>query len=157
MNTWANEKNCLVCRTQISVCPGSYGNEIFKMTVEKTIPILRIFDYQKAVEFYKDWLGFEIVWEHRFEENFPIYMEVTKGGLTLHLSEHHGDATPGGKVFVWCKDLKAYHQQLIDKKYKYNKPGIEETFYGSWAVEVVDPFNNKISFNEKKPESLEVT
>lgn len=34
------------------------------MKVEKAIPILRIFDYKKAIEFYVDWLGFKIVWEH---------------------------------------------------------------------------------------------
>jgi uncharacterized glyoxalase superfamily protein PhnB len=122
------------------------------MTVQKTIPILRIFDYQKAIEFYKDWLGFEIVWEHTFEKDFPVYMEVQKDGLTLHLSEHHGDATPGASVFIWCTGLKAYHQQLIYQQYKYNRPGMEETFYGSWAVNVTDPFGNRISFNEKKPE-----
>ena len=91
------------------------------MTIEKTIPVLRMFDYQKTIEFYVDWLGFEIVWEHRFEENAPVYMEVKKDNLTLHLSEHHGDGTPGNKVFVWCKGLEEYHQQLIDKKYKYNR------------------------------------
>lgn len=121
------------------------------MTNEKTIPVLRIFDYKKAIEFYVDWLGFEIVWEHRFEENAPVYMEVAKDGLTLHLSEHHGDGTPGSRVFVWCKDLKAYHKELIDKKYKYNRPGFEETFYDAWSVTVDDPFGNKILFNEKKP------
>ncbi len=122
------------------------------MNIEKTIPILRIFDYQKAVEFYVGWLDFKIVWEHHFEENTPVYMEVIKDDLTLHLSEHHGDATPGSKVFVWCTDLKAYHQQLIEKNYKYNRPGFEEAFYDAWCVEVIDPFGNKISFNEKKPE-----
>lgn len=123
------------------------------MQVEKTIPILRIFDYAKAIEFYIGWLGFETVWEHRFEKDMPVYMEVTKDGLTLHLSEHHGDATPGAKVFIWCTGLKDYHQILIDKQYKYNKPGFGETFYDSWCVEVNDPFGNKISFNEKKPKN----
>ncbi len=41
------------------------------MTVQKVIPILRIFDYQKAVEFYVDWLDFKIDWEHTFEKNTP--------------------------------------------------------------------------------------
>jgi hypothetical protein len=36
------------------------------------------------------------------------------------------------------------------KKYKYNRPGFEEAFYGAWSVEVIDPFGNKILFNEKK-------
>lgn len=122
------------------------------MTAEKTIPILRIFDYDKAIEFYVHWLGFTIVWEHRFEEHTPVYMEIEKAGITLHLSEHHGDGTPGTHVFIWCSGLKEYHSELTGKRYKYNRPGLEETFYDSWCVTVNDPFNNKLSFNEKKSE-----
>ena len=119
------------------------------MTVEKVIPVLRIFDYAKALEFYRDWLGFTIQWEHTFEENAPVYFEVTKNGITFHLSEHHGDGTPGTHVFVWCTGVKDYHEELINKKYKYNRPGLEKTFYGALSFTVNDPFNNKISFNEK--------
>lgn len=119
------------------------------MIIEKVIPVLRIFDYNKAIEFYIDWLGFKIVWEHRFEENAPIYMEVEKDGITLHLSEHHGDGSPNTHVFIWCEGVREYHKELIDKKYKYNRPGIEETFYGALAFTANDPFNNKITFNEK--------
>jgi uncharacterized glyoxalase superfamily protein PhnB len=119
------------------------------MIVEKVIPTLRIFDYNKAIEFYIDWLGFKIVREHRFEENAPVYVEIEKDGATLHLSEHHGDGTPGTHVFVWCTGVKDYHEELINKKYKYNRPGLEKTFYGSLEFTANDPFNNRISFNEK--------
>jgi uncharacterized glyoxalase superfamily protein PhnB len=119
------------------------------MEVIQTIPVLRIFDYRKAIEFYIDWLGFKIVFEHRFEENAPVYLEIEKDGATLHLSEHHGDGTPGTNVVIRCTGLKAYHQELINKKYKYNRPGIEQTFYGAIAFTANDPFNNRISFNEK--------
>ncbi len=115
----------------------------------KTIPVLRIFDYAKAIEFYIDWLGFTLVWEHHFEDNTPAYIEVVKGSLTLHLSEHHGDGTPGTHVFIWCEGIKEYHEELINKKYKYNRPGLEKTFYGALAFTVNDPFNNRIIFNEK--------
>jgi catechol 2,3-dioxygenase-like lactoylglutathione lyase family enzyme len=118
------------------------------MEITKTIPILRIFDEAKAREFYCDWLGFKIDFEHRFEPHAPIYMGVSLGNISLHLSEHHGDGTPGSRVFVECVGLKDYHKELIDKQYKYNRPGLNETFYGAWAMEVVDPFNNKIIFNE---------
>jgi hypothetical protein len=116
----------------------------------KVIPILRIFDYQKTIEFYIDWLGFMIDWQHVFEEDAPVYMQASKDGIVLHLSEHNGDATRGVKVFIWCKGIKDYHKELIDKKYKYNRPGIKETFYEAWGVGVNDPFGNKLSFNEKK-------
>ncbi len=119
------------------------------MFVEKTIPVLRIFDYQKAIEFYVVWLEFKITFEHVFEEGMPKYIEIAREGLTLHLSEHHGDATPGARVFLWCSGLKDFHTILINKKYKNNKPGICKTFYDLWEVEVIDPFGNRLSFNEK--------
>ena len=56
-------------------------------------------------------------------------------------------------MFFWVSGLKDYHQMLTDKKYKYNRPGLEETFYGSWCMEVIDPFGNRLSFNEKKEQA----
>lgn len=119
------------------------------MQAEKVIPVLRIFNYQKAIEFYIDWLGFKIVWQHYFEEKSPVYMEIERQGVTLHLSEHHGDGTPGSHVFIWCSGVQDFHKEITDKKYKYNMPGLEKTFYDAWCVTVNDPFNNRISFNEK--------
>jgi uncharacterized glyoxalase superfamily protein PhnB len=118
------------------------------MTVTRVTPILRMFNYAKAVEFYVNWLGFTINWEHRFEPTAPLYMEVAREGITLHLTEHHGDATPGSRVSVECTGLKEFHQQLLEKNYPYNRPGLEETFYGTWCVEVIDPFGNRLTFNE---------
>lgn len=123
------------------------------MKAEQVIPILRIFDYQKTIEFYVDWLGFEIEWEHRFEEGFPVYMEAKKGNIILHLSEHHGDGTPGSRVFIWGEGVADYHKELIEKKYKYNRPGLEKTFYDAVSFTVDDPSGNKIIFNEKFDET----
>lgn len=118
------------------------------MTVEKTIPVLRIFSYEKAVEFYIGWLGFTIDWEHTFEENTPVYMQVSKGNITLHLTEHVGDCTPGAKVFFWCIGLEAFFNELQTRPYKYYRPSYEEVFYGAMCVSVTDPFGNRLSFNE---------
>ena len=51
------------------------------------IPILRIFDEAKACEFYIDFLGFMIDFEHRFGDDFPLYMQVslsTQGKLMIY-------------------------------------------------------------------------
>ncbi|KFF16394.1 glyoxalase superfamily protein [Flavobacterium hydatis] len=112
-------------------------------------PIFRIFDYKKAVEFYVDWLGFEILDEHTFEENSPLYIRISLEGIEIHLSEHHGDCSPGAKIIVeGFVGLKDYHQKLIQKNYKYNKPGIEKAFWNEkiYCVEVIDPFGNKMIF-----------
>jgi hypothetical protein len=67
---------------------------------EQVIPILRIFDVPKADEFYLGFLGFSIDWDHRFDENAPLYRQVSRNGLVLHLSEHHGDGSPGARLRV---------------------------------------------------------
>jgi uncharacterized glyoxalase superfamily protein PhnB len=52
----------------------------------KAIPTLGITDYQTAINFYLDTLGFKIDCEHRFTPTDPIYMQISKNGLILHLS-----------------------------------------------------------------------
>ena len=47
----------------------------------RTIPVLRMFDVAKAREFYLDFLGFLVVFEHRFEPDFPLYMRISLGGI----------------------------------------------------------------------------
>ena len=115
---------------------------------QQTIPILRIFDVEKAKDFYVGFLGFTVDWEHRFDENLPIYMQISRGSLVLHLSEHHGDCCPGSTVFVKMTGLDEYHQEITCKGYKYMRPGIEQTFYNARLMEVIDPFGNRIRFNE---------
>ena len=68
--------------------------------VTRVVPIFRIFSVEKAREFYLDFLGFKVDWEFRFDEKAPVYMQVSRNGLSFHLSEHHGDASPGSTVFV---------------------------------------------------------
>jgi len=114
----------------------------------RTIPILRIFDEDKAKEFYLGFLGMKLDWEHRFEADFPIYMQVSKGNLVFHLSEHSGDCTPGSKVFVNVKDLDSLYREVTSKPYKFSKPAIEEAPWGDRCFTVTDPFSNKILFNE---------
>ena len=114
----------------------------------EAIPILRIFDVAKAKEFYVDFLGFTIDWEHRFGDNFPLYAQVSRAGLKLHLSEHHGDASPGSTVFVWMRGIAEYHRELLDKNYRYYRPGLEEAPWDARVMEVGDPFGNKLRFSE---------
>jgi hypothetical protein len=61
----------------------------------RVIPILRIFSVEKAREFYLDYVGCNHDWEHRFDDTAPLYMQVSRDGLVLQLSEHYGDGPPG--------------------------------------------------------------
>ena len=116
---------------------------------EQAVPIVRIFDVAKAHEFYLGFLGFSVDWEHRYGDNFPLYTQVSRAGLRLHLSEHAGDATPGGNMVVYMKGIRAFQKELIAKDYRYMKPGLEDA--GTrLEVEVIDPFGNRIRFTELK-------
>lgn len=115
-------------------------------------PILRIFDYDKAKAFYIDWLGFKIDWEHRHDHDSPLYLQVSLDDIVLHLSEHHGDGSPGVRVFIDdFTGLRKFHQLLNDKHYRYNRPGINIPFYDANALEmqVIDPSGNRLIFVEK--------
>lgn len=114
----------------------------------KVIPMLRMFSYEKAIEFYVEWLGFTIDWEDK-PQNSPIYMQLTRDYITLHLTEHHGDCCPGSKVFIECSEgLREYHQKLINASYLYNKPGLEIAPWNALTMEVIDPFGNKLLFSQ---------
>ncbi|AGT09946.1 glyoxalase superfamily protein [Paracoccus aminophilus] len=117
------------------------------MKFTQTAPVLRIFDIAKAREFYCGFLGMGWDWEHRFHEGAPLYAQVSRAGLVLHLSEHHGDATPGSTVFVRMEGIAAFHAEVIARNYPYLRPGIEEMPWGRMMT-VTDPFMNRIRFNE---------
>ncbi len=108
-------------------------------------PILRIFDDRKAREFYCDFLGFDVTFEHSFADGLPLYLGVERAGLTLHLSEHHGDASPGANVFVVTSNIRGFHRELAEKQYAYNRPGLEDLPWGV-QMQVSDPFGNRIRF-----------
>jgi len=115
------------------------------MEFSNTTPILRIFDETKAKEFYVEYLGFSIDWEHRFEEGLPLYMQVSRDGCVLHLTEHHGDCCPGAAMRIKLDGLSEYHQELHTKNPAYG-PGIEKMPWGTEDMSVKDPFGNRLTF-----------
>ena len=116
------------------------------MILAAPTPILRIFDVAKAKEFYLEFLGFKLDWEHRFEQSFPLYLSVSRDGCVLHLTEHHGDCSPGAALRISTTDIDALHHELAQKDYKYAKPVIETMPWGSRDMVVRDPFGNRLTF-----------
>lgn len=113
------------------------------------VPIFRSFDEKSARDFYIDYLGFQVEWEHRFHEGAPLYMQLRLGDAVLHVSEHHGDATPGSAVRIEVADLESFHNRLAGKDYKFANPGIVEQSWGCREVMLTDPFGNRLVFYDE--------
>jgi catechol 2,3-dioxygenase-like lactoylglutathione lyase family enzyme len=117
------------------------------ITFDKPIPILRMFDETKAREFYLDFLGFGVEFEHRFEAGLPLYLGISRNGLQLHLSEHHGDASPGSTLFIPMHNIQQLRDELLAKRYGYGRPEIVQQAWGK-VLEAYDPFGNRLRFCE---------
>ncbi|MEH7181064.1 glyoxalase superfamily protein [Neobacillus vireti] len=118
------------------------------ITMKSSTPILRIFDVEKAKEFYLTYLGFTLDWEHRFEMDMPLYMQISNGSCSIHLSEHHGDCCPGAAIRIEVDNIGKFHSNLLSKNYRYLRPGIEKMPWNTQEVNLVDPFGNRIVFFE---------
>lgn len=98
------------------------------------IPVFRVADAAKTAEWYRR-LGFEIVGEHRFAPDLPVYMFLERNQVHLHLSEHSGDASPGTLVYFWVDDVDAIAAEF----------GVESEMQ-PWAREIAltDPDGNRL-------------
>lgn len=110
------------------------------------VPILRIFDEGRAREFYIEFLGFKVDWEHRFADGMPLYMQVSRGDCVLHLSEHYGDCCPGARVRIETQGLDEYLRRLRKADYKHCKPGEAQMQpWGLREIDLADPFGNRLT------------
>ncbi|UOM32871.1 glyoxalase superfamily protein [Acuticoccus sp. I52.16.1] len=111
-------------------------------------PVLRFYDEAATRAFYVDWLGFEVMFEHRHDDAAPLYMGLSRGtGTVIHLSQHHGDATPGAQVRFRAEDVRALQAELAGKPYRFARPGPPEMMpWGYLQLSITDPAGNRLIF-----------
>ncbi|GAA4909363.1 glyoxalase superfamily protein [Tessaracoccus lubricantis] len=110
------------------------------------MPIIRTFPGPEADRFYLRFLGFSVDWEHRFEPSLPLYRQISRDGIVLHLSEHHGDATPGSAVRLRVADVATLQQQLLTSSIYPLRIGLESQEWGD-ELAIPDPFGNTLIFH----------
>ena len=113
------------------------------------IPVLRIFDEQLARDFYARYLGFEIEFEHRYADDYPLHIGSSLSGCKLHLTEHHGDCSPVAKVRIPNANVTTFCKSLSQKDTRFVKPGGGRMMpWGMKECTLTDPFGNKLVFYE---------
>jgi ribosomal-protein-alanine N-acetyltransferase len=120
-----------------------------RFQVVSVTPILRMFDVAATVRFYVDYLGCSLDWQEGAGDR-PVYLQVSRDALRLHLSSHHDDGTPGSAVLVTVSNLDDLHAELHGRGYPFLNPGIELHGPGREML-LIDPASNRIRFYEPAP------
>lgn len=115
--------------------------------MERVVPVLGIDDYAVAVDFYVTRLGFEILFEHRHEPGFPVYMVVKHGELIIGLSEH-ARGHQGSEVYIFVDDIASWHRRcratgVALEQEPQAKP------WGNTEMLLKDPFRNALRFSQE--------
>jgi Glyoxalase superfamily protein len=75
----------------------------------------------------------------------PVYFQVSRGGMRLHLSSHHDDGTRGTAVLVVVRNLDALHAELNQRGYPFLNPGIGPGPGHGREMQLIDPASNRAS------------
>jgi catechol 2,3-dioxygenase-like lactoylglutathione lyase family enzyme len=111
------------------------------------LPILRMYDVAGTLRFYVEYLGCSLDWQDG-EGDRPIYLQVSRGALRLHLSSHVDDGTPGTAVLVVASGIEELRAELGARGYPYLNPGIEDGPGSGRTLQLIDPASNRIRFFE---------
>jgi len=108
--------------------------------VQTVTPQFRITDARRSLGFYVDGLGFQVDWEHRFERGFPVFMQLTRAGQSIFLTEHAGDCKVGGAA-----DVDACYKDFVARGVVPTQPPATMP-WGPREMVVTDPDGNRLRF-----------
>ena len=98
------------------------------------VPILPVTDVERALPWWGR-LGFAEEFRHRFDASSPRFVGIRRDDCLVYLSEHRGDASAPGLIYLWVDDVDAVAAEFgvtIDEM--------------PWArdCEVTDPDGNRV-------------
>jgi catechol 2,3-dioxygenase-like lactoylglutathione lyase family enzyme len=68
------------------------------------VPILRVTDVDQALPWWGR-LGFNEEFRHQFEAGLPRFVGIRRDDCLIYLSEHRGDASGPGLIYLWVADV----------------------------------------------------
>ena len=118
------------------------------------VPTLRISEYEGAKRFYVAGLGFGIDWEWRDEPGSPVFLQISREGLRLYLSQHEGDGSPGTLVHLYVPDVDAWQLTMLRRGVVAEAPPVDQP-WGNREMRVRDPDGNQLCVCMVLPKSGE--
>ena len=98
------------------------------------VPILRVTDVERALGWWGR-LGFAEEFRHQFGPDLPRFVGIKRNDCMIYLSEHRGDASGPGLIYLWVEDVEAVAAEF--------GATIEDM---PWArdCEITDPDGNRV-------------
>lgn len=112
---------------------------------QTVVPQLRITNAAASLSYYVDQLGFVVDWRHQFEPGYPLFVQATREGQTIFLTEHAGDCQVGGAVYFMVADADACFLEfaacgVVATNVPSNTP------WGTREFVLTDPDGNRLRF-----------
>jgi uncharacterized glyoxalase superfamily protein PhnB len=118
--------------------------------VQRVFPTLRILDAARARAFYVDKLGFGVDFEWHPFEGAPAFLQVSRDGLAVYLSEHEGDGTPGSVVYLYVESVDDWHAELERAGVEIEQAPRDQP-WGNREMALRDPFGNQLRIATVRP------
>lgn len=111
-----------------------------------SVPVLQISNAQRSCEFYCGKLGFQKDWEHQFEPGFPWFVSVSRGDVTLFLTEHPESAA-GALVYLTVDDVDALADEFR-ANHAVLEQGPTSQPWGMRELQLKDPDGNRLRIGQ---------
>jgi catechol 2,3-dioxygenase-like lactoylglutathione lyase family enzyme len=115
------------------------------MQAQTVIPQLRTTNARRSLAFYVEALGFAVDWEHQFDPGFPLFMQLTRAGQTIFLTEHTGDCEVGGAVYFVVPDVDHCFAEFSARGVVPVEPPLD-TPWETREMLLRDPDGNRLRF-----------
>ena len=116
-------------------------------------PVLGVRSMEKAVDFYVDWLGFQLDGEWEEAPGEPRIAWVSRDGIEIALNED-----PDSPSNVWL-NIKVADAQALADEWNERRPGAVEVISGAPyefpVIYLEDPFGNHIHIQQPLTEEEE--
>lgn len=129
------------------------------MPVMRVVPILKVTDIGRAIDFYCSTLGFELDFKYSAGQDGPTYVGVSLDGHQIHLSTFAGDSVMGTAAYFYVDDVDALFRKLLERGFKTPgnpaSPVEEGPVDQTWAMREVyvrDPDGNALRFGTPIPQ-----
>jgi dihydropteroate synthase type 2 len=110
---------------------------------QPVIPTLRTGDMARSRAFYVGGLGFRVDFEHRHGPGLPLFVQLSRHGLVLRLSEHAGDGACGALVHLYVPDVDAWWQRARDVGAATGTGPVDQP-WGDRELRFSDPDGNQL-------------